>query len=273
VPTALIGALDGQETVRKTIDELTKLERRKDARRESRLGAPKLTSNERDTFAVSVSLMNPYALRDEDGDRIVEGIATGTTRVLALGANPGGFDALADEIAMGGARRRAIRWTLAHDPDRLPAMFSLSEVLFLGLPAVSGGDRPTSGFGSAFDPWGMVALTTAGCVCSRLAPPGRWWLVVGRPQLGVVASAIADLNLHVAVRLKEMQMPAALAKTVLGAAMQDFIDEVRPTDAADWLTLSRAARTATREQIEDYLSAATGDGPLVPDNTRPTPRQ
>ena len=55
--------------------------------------------------------------------------------------------------------------------------------------------------------------------------------------------------------------------------MQDFIDEVRPSDSGDWLTLARTARSATQEQIEDYLSAATADGPLVPDNTRPTPRQ
>jgi hypothetical protein len=151
-------------------------------------------------------------------------------------------------------------------------MFSLSEVLWLGTPEASG-DRLASGFGPTLDPWGMTAMTTVGCLCSRLAPPGQWWFVVGRPQLGVVASAIADLNLHVAVRLKELQVPAALAKAVLAAAMQDFIDEVRPSDAGDWLTLARTARTATREQIEDYLSSATADGPLVPDNTRTTPRQ
>lgn len=371
-PIALSGALDGREVARKIIDELTKIERRKDVKREARLGgplteladellgqvllsfayamnvgdpegaallagdisyrhdfgfnikdgamraraswsvprqeiapnvpwhvngsligldiglaslalrrmnfdhltgAPKLTSNERDSFTVSVSLLNPYALRDEDRDRIVEGIARGKARVLALATNAGAFDALADDIGMGGARRRASRWTLAHDPDRLLTMFSLSEVLYLGLPAAPGTNRATFGFGPTLDPWGMTSLATAGCVCSRLAPPGQWWLVVGRPQLGVVASAIADLNLYIAARLKEMQMPAALTKTVLAAAMQDFIDEVRPTDAADWLTLSRSAQTATREQIEDYLSAATADGPLVPDNTRTTPRR
>ena len=43
--------------------------------------------------------------------------------------------------------------------------------------------------------------------------------------------------------------------------MQDFIDEVKPTDDADWLTLVRAARAATRERIEDYIAAATAAGP------------
>ena len=55
--------------------------------------------------------------------------------------------------------------------------------------------------------------------------------------------------------------------------MQDFIDEAKPTDDADWLTLVRAARAATRERIEDYIAAATAAGPLVPDTGRRVPEQ
>ena len=42
--------------------------------------APKLTSNERDTFAISVALMNPYTLRDADRDAIADGVARGAAR-------------------------------------------------------------------------------------------------------------------------------------------------------------------------------------------------
>ena len=52
------------------------------------LEAPKLTSNERDTFAVSVSLLNPFALRDADRDAIADAIARGTRRVVALRGRP-----------------------------------------------------------------------------------------------------------------------------------------------------------------------------------------
>jgi hypothetical protein len=65
--------------------------------------------------------------------------------------------------------------------------------------------------------------------------------------------------------LRDLHLPAPIAKVVLSGAMQDFIDEVRPTDDADWITLSRAARSVTRERIEDYVAAATAGGPLVPD--------
>jgi hypothetical protein len=218
-------------------------------------GAPKLTSNERDAFAASVAVMNPYSLRDTDRDAIVNGIARGRTRVLAVSADgdPAALETLADEIGLDGRRRRELRWTLAHEPDVLPSMFSSIELLALG-----GGDI------GALDAWGMVGLSSFGCICSRLTPPGRWWLLTGRPQLGIIATGVADLHLHVATRLKELQLPAALAKVVLSGAVQDFIDEVKPTDEGDWLTLARMSRTATREQIEDYLAVATADGPLVP---------
>jgi hypothetical protein len=121
----------------------------------------------------------------------------------------------------------------------------------------------------------MPMLAVQGCACSRLTPPGRWPTLLGRPPLGLTASAVADLNLHVAFMLKELRLPAAIAKVVLAGAMQDFIDEAKPSDDADWLTLARTARAFTRERIEDYISAATAGGPLMPDLARtgpPSPR-
>ena len=107
----------------------------------------------------------------------------------------------------------------------------------------------------------------SGCLCTRLAPPRLWRLLSGRPQLGLMAATVPDLNLHVAMMLRELRLPAAVAKVILEAATQDFIDEVRPTDFNDWLTLVRTAQTVSRERIEDYVATATAVGPLVPDAT------
>jgi hypothetical protein len=73
--------------------------------------------------------------------------------------------------------------------------------------------------------------------------------------------------------LREMRLPAAIAKVVLSGAVQDFIDDVRPTDDADWLSLVRAARAANRDRVEDYIAAATASGPFVPDAGRRVPEQ
>jgi hypothetical protein len=225
------------------------------------LAAPKLTSNERDTFALSVSLLNPFAMRDADRDLIADAIARGRRRVAALAAaDVAAFGRVADDVSLEGWRRRAVRWMLAHETDRVPSMFSFTELLTLG------GADP-----AALRDWGMSMLGQEGCLCSRLTPAGRWPTLLGRPPLGLTGSAVADLNLHVAIMLRDLRLPAALAKVVLAGAMQDFIDEVRPTDDADWLTLARAARLVPRERIEDYVAAATAAGPLIPESGRPAP--
>jgi hypothetical protein len=220
--------------------------------------APRLTSNQREAFALSVALLNPFALRDADRDAIADAIDRGRQRIGALGV--GDLDAIGAELSLDGGRRRALAWALAHDRTRVDSMMTLSELMVLG-----GGQL------ERFDAWGMSMLTTMGCLCSRLTPPARWSTLFGRPQLGATAAGMADVNLQVAIRLKELQLPAPLARVVLAAAVQDYIDGVRPTEEADWITMTRAARAITREQVEDYLAAATAAGPLVPDNEHPSP--
>jgi hypothetical protein len=224
--------------------------------------APKLTSNEREAFAVSVALMSASALTNADRDAIASAIERGRERVAALTADV--LAAAASEIGMDGWRRRALRWDLANDAARVPSMFSMTELLRLG-----GGPAPSS-----LDAWGMSALASEGCLCIRLLAPGRWTVWIGRPQLGMMATGVADLNLHVAVMLRDLRLPAALARHVLTAAVQDFVDTVKPTDAYDWLTLVRAAQQLSRDQVEDYVASAAADGPLLPQpTTRPGGRR
>jgi len=106
-------------------------------------------------------------------------------------------------------------------------------------------------------------LRTAGCLCSRLAAPGEWRHWWGLSQAGLPAILVADLPLNAAVVLHNLKLPAVLAKPVLAAAMQDFVDATNPTDGNDWLTLARAAQAIDRARFEDYVAAATADGPLV----------
>jgi hypothetical protein len=216
-----------------------------------------LTSNERETFAVGFGLMNPFALTDTSRDAIAESIERGRRRVSSS-KDVAAVEAVADELDMDGWRRRAIRWTVAHEPDALESMFSLGELLALGDPAHE----------IDLDPWGTSAMVSAGCVCTRMPSPGRLPLFLGRRQIGLLATAVPDLNLHVARMLARLRLPARLAKYVLSAAVQDFVDEVRATDPDDWLSLVRGAGAVPRDRIEDYVAAAAADGPLVPDPSR-----
>ena len=215
---------------------------------------PAIDLIERDAFATSLALLNPRALRDEDRDAIAAAVARGRGRVDALAAGDRDVDALVQEIAMDGWRVRALRWTIRHAPERTGSFFSMTDLLYLG------GAR-----GMDLNPWGMSGLTVLGCICTHLAPPGLSTALVGRLPAGLLTTTVADLNLRVAVALAELQLPAALAKSVLAVAVQDFVDRVQPSDLSDWLTRVRSAQDLSRERIEDFVATATVGGPLVPD--------
>jgi hypothetical protein len=216
--------------------------------------SPMLNLMQRDGFAASVAVMNPLALTDADRDAIAARVEQGAARVQALVSGRESVDAVVDAIELDGWRTRALKWTIAHEPNRSASLFSMVELLVLG------GGSP-----AAFNSWGVYSLRTAGCLCARLPAPVEWRHWWGLSQSGLPATLVADLPLRVAVVLHNLQLPAVLAKSVLAAAMQDFVDGVNPTDGNDWLTLARAAQTIGSERFEDYIASATADGPLLPD--------
>ena len=214
---------------------------------------PAINGIERDTFATSVALMNPRVLRNEDLGAIAEAVARGRRRVEALTGSDGDVNALVREISMDGWRLRALRWNIDHAPRSVNSLFSMTDFLYLG-----GGDRLD------LDAWGMSAMKVIGCLCTRLAAPPLWTVLIGRLQPGLLVAAVADVNLHVAVALAEMQLPAALARSLLALAVQDFVDGVQIVHIDDWLARIQTAQGLTRERIEDYVAVVTVDGPLMP---------
>jgi hypothetical protein len=221
------------------------------------LAAPTLTSNDRETFGISFGLMNAFALSDAARDAIAAAVEDGRRRINAV-KDAADADRIADELHMDGWRRRAVRWTVVNEPAHLESMFSLRELVALGDAAGK----------IDLDPWGTSATVSEGCVCTRMPPPGRLPLYTGRRQIGLLGTTVPDLNIHVARMLSRLRLPARLAKYVLSAAVQDFIDEVPATDPDDWLSLVRAAGAVPRDRIEDYVAAAAADGPLLPDSPR-----
>jgi hypothetical protein len=217
--------------------------------------APMLNLMHRDGFAAAVAIMNGAALSDADRDGIAESIDRGQQRVDALVEGRERADVVAREANLDGWRTRALTWTISHDPSRTGSLFSLTELLVLG-----------GGRAATFNSWGTYGYRTAGCLCSRLAQPGEWRRWWGLSQAGLPAILVADLPLNVAVVLHNLHLPAVLAKPVLAAAMQDFVDDINPTDGNDWLTLARAAQAVDRARFEDYIASATADGPLVADS-------
>jgi len=214
--------------------------------------APMLNLVQRDGFAASVAIMDPRALTDEARDQIAMSVDRGRGRLDATDSET--IEAIARELNLDGWRARALPWAARHDPGSAASLLTMTELLVLG------GGNP-----AAFSAWGTYAYRTRGCLCADLAPPGWWQSWWGLSQIGLPAGLVSDLPLKVAVVLHNLRLPAVLAKPVLAAAMQDFVDGVNPTDGNDWLTLARAAQATGAERFEDYVAAAAADGPLLPD--------
>jgi hypothetical protein len=82
-------------------------------------------------------------------------------------------------------------------------------------------------------------------------------------QLPFMAATMGDLNLTMAVMLRDLGVPTLLLKNVLAFGMQEMVDGLG--DRGDWWGISAAARSLQRQRVEDYVSAAAVvDGPLVP---------
>ena len=217
--------------------------------------APRLRSTEREAFALNAALLDASRLNESDRTALVAAVERGRTRVAALPQNAADVDPVAAAVRMDGWRRRTLKWTIEHEPARVPGTFSLVELMTLG------GDVPAA----SLDAWGLSAYLWTGCICTRMPAPGGWRLFEGRPQLAYMSFIVSDLNLRIAALLDELHLPAALERPVLADAIQDLIDETSPADANDWLSIAQTAQALTRLRVEDYVAAqAAVDGPLVP---------
>ncbi len=222
---------------------------------------PRLQSIEREAFAGNVALLNARLLRDIDRDRITDAIEKGRRRVRAIQPNSPEFEKLKDEILLDGWRARTLAWVLQNEPNSVENQFSLAELLVLGEP------------NATIDAWGANGLLTYGCVCTRFPGPRIWRVVAGRPQLPMLAASTVEMNLELAQRFAAARVPAALLPSVLGTAMQDFVDQVDTADPGDRMPVIWYSRGITRNALEDAVAAtATFDGPLIPDGSTLTDR-
>lgn len=222
---------------------------------------PRLQSIEREAFASNVALLNARLLRDIDRDRITAAIDKGRRRLRAIRANSPEFEKLKDEVLLDGWRARTLAWVLQNEPNSVENQLSLAELLVLGEPDAT------------IDAWGANGQLTFGCLCARFPGPRIWRVVAGRPQLPMLAASTVEMNLELAQRFAAARLPAALLPSVLGTAMQDFVDQVDAADPGDRMPLLWYPRAISRSALEDAVAAtATFDGPLIPDGSTQTER-
>jgi hypothetical protein len=216
---------------------------------------PRMVSAERQTAALSVALLNPMTLRDAARDEIAAALGRGRARLAAVDGDRHAIDAIALEAGLSTWRREALAWTAANDRENLTSQLSLVEMMWLGKPKISEA--------ISLDSWGAAVLPLNGCVCLAMPRAAPWESLIGRPSLGLLATRGADVAILVADTLASLKMPSEIAPGVIAFAMQEVMDQARPSHFDDWSEFSRAARTMPRDMLVDFIAAQAAGGPLL----------
>ena len=216
---------------------------------------PALNDGDRRLLIEAVALVQSASLTEADRDTIVAATRKGRERLAAV-RTPAEAAALADEIRLSPARRTLLPWVVAHEPARVAAFLSPSELLWLGLEK-----KPVD---PRLHAWGAPGEPRLGCLCLQLLDRRPWETLAGRRNSGMQASGFPDLNLRLGELLAELQMPAQLLGPVLAAATLDFINTVTSRDQDDRRGLVEFVHALRLERVEEYLALLTTDGPLVP---------
>ena len=217
-------------------------------------GEPAMTTSERTAATWTAALFGPIRAGAATPAEIAAAIERGRALVIELTRDRSRIEDVAARAGLSEWRREALRWTLATEPEKADAHFSLLELLWLGSRLES----------AALDPWGAARLSLDGSLRLHMPRPQPWESLGGRPAAGHLASLAADVGLRVALALHELRLPAAVAPAVMAYAVQDVIDAAQPAYFDDWPAFQRAARDIPQDRIVDYVSAAGADGIFIP---------
>jgi hypothetical protein len=191
-------------------------------------------------------------LLDDHRDELASAIARGRTRVTAA-RTLDEFDELSREARMSHTARQLLPWILSRQPEVVPSIFALRDLLWLGRPHLEA---------SELDGWGMAADGIDGRRVPAMPPPAPWEDYGGRSEAGQVTTQVPDLTLRLVEATAEMQLPASLVPALLAFALEDYWHDVRARFADDWPRLTRQAASLSSSRIHDYVAALTGNGPL-----------
>jgi hypothetical protein len=215
---------------------------------------PRINSNDSAALVETLALINPRTLARDDLAAIAQSIASGRAEVKAA-TDASLLDRLAARVSMSENRRELLAWTLEQDPTQVAALFSTSELFWLGLS-----DRKLEQLNS----WGTSFEPQSGCYCLRFPMAGTWDRVAGRLGGRLLGTAVPDLTLRVAEHLAALNVPVALLPGVMAMATQDFIDGATPIYNDDWLGVVGYAGRLSQEAVQDYVAALVAAGPVRP---------
>jgi hypothetical protein len=214
---------------------------------------PSLSDGNRQLLRTTLALLERRRFSDAGQRDVATLIARGRGRLMAA-TSPEQVAALAVEGGVSPLRSGLAHWSATANPALRPRLFSLSELIRLGL---RGGPFPAT-----LDGWGNSELPLSGREACGPLPPLFWERYAGRWSHGILAYAVPDLQLALASHLADMGLPAVLVPDLMAIAVHDFIYSVPARHPDDWEAMVSWVAGLTRENVERYLGRLTTDGPL-----------
>jgi hypothetical protein len=220
---------------------------------------PRLTDGTRQQFTTTVVLSDRRRFTDAAQRLVASLVSRGRSRI-ASAAHAADLAGVTADAGISPLRAALARWLAETNPAELPSFFSLTEQMRIGL-----GGRPLP---DDLGGWGNTAtLLTGRDECGSL-PDLFWERYAGRRKEGLVAYAVPDLQLALALRLTELELPAVLVPDLLPLAMHDFLIGVPARHPDDWAAMIGWAAGLETATVERYLNLLTTNGPLRVDDPR-----
>jgi hypothetical protein len=215
--------------------------------------APTLTLNDLGTLTRTTVAMVPGELTDSDRNEIAAAISRGRQRVADAALSLQALDRLAREARVSPVVRQLLPWIMSRQPDIVPSLFSLRDLMWLGKPALAR---------EALDRWGVSGEALDGRRVTVMPLPAPWEDFSGRPDVGQIATQVPDITLRLVEETARLELPAMLVPSLLAFAIEDYWHDVQARFSDDWPRMIRQAAALEATRVEDYVAALTGDGPL-----------
>ena len=217
--------------------------------------APRFTDLERFALTEPVLLISPFDQTDADRDALLAALARGRARLADARASGDGLLEVAAAAELDEWRAQALPWMAAHEPDHIVEFWSLAELVRLGSDGVSGT--------GAFDAFGSSMWSVRGQLACRFPWRQPWTSLAGRMGLRMAVGLVPDMAIATAEALAALKLPARLSAGLLAATTQELLVTIQVNHSDDWMALVSGVRSVSKHSFEAFVTALTGDGPLI----------
>jgi hypothetical protein len=221
---------------------------------------PLLNTGDRATLVATAAVLSPRRFGDKAQETVTGFVRNALDRIENVGDRTE-LSRLAGLAGLSSQRAAAAQWLLAHDPDAVAGFFTMTELVRLGAKGAPEPDLPEA--------WGNYELPLSGRSGAGRFPNLPVERYGGRARR-LLAVALPELQVTLAIRLAELQLPATLVPAVMASATLDVVNTTASRFADDWQAIVDRVRAVDARAVERYLGLLTTSGPLrrQPSNRR-----